>query len=168
MDPFTIVGTAAAALKTLKEVSTAVYSFVDGALRVDHSIQSFLNELDSLKHVIIAIQSCLHNPDLGRHGYDHLQELFALLGGSLNNCETSLKEFEGVLASIKGNQSDHSSFRQAMMKIKPFRQSTIKIKLDMSASDIVMHRRQVLIHTSSMQVILGSINLCVFKITYKE
>jgi hypothetical protein len=148
MDPISLGTAAAAAVRAVYQVSTTLYSFIQGVMSVEQSMQSFIDEVDCLKTAIIAVETGLRSPALRNQSGSiiiDLRETIDSVSTSLSRCQLTLERFDQVLISIKGREHARTS---------PFRQAFTQIKLDFHASDIVMYRAKIATHTTSMQISL--------------
>lgn len=132
MDPVSIIAAATAAIRAVYSVTTALYTFVDGAVAVaiDQTTESFLSELKSLEDAITAIESCLEGALLARcqdRRDEPLQELPSSLASCLQNCEASMREFEVVLEKVMRGGKGKNPFRWPQRDALPGLQHDINI-----------------------------------------
>jgi hypothetical protein len=89
MDPISIIAAAAAAITAVYSVTTTACSFLDGAVAIDRTTESFLTELKSFENAIVATKFFLEGNIFARGQYggdEPFQEPLSSLASCLQNC----------------------------------------------------------------------------------
>jgi hypothetical protein len=162
MDPVTILTAATAASKAIYQVSTTLYSFIEGSLHIDSTLRALVDEVESLKTVITFIETGLRSPALadrrvsGRVDAEDHPELFTAIDYCLQKCSEQVEQFGVTLANIGGSGSGSTGNKN------PFRKPLMQVRLDFNSKEIAMHRARVATHTSGLQLVVQMLNVQVF------
>lgn len=153
MDPISIISLAGSTTKTVYQISTQLYLFINRVKDADQSILALSNELSSLRRSLDAISTTLQNPILRseRAIASENTPIWAAVAGSLDDCRQSLQAFESKVAPYQ-----HEKNRRNLL-----RKSATVWKLNLSDADIRTVRDQTNTHTSSLQIALQTINMYV-------
>ena len=153
MDPISIISLAGSTTKTVYQISTQLYLFINRVKEADQSILALSNELSGLRRSLDAISTTLQNP-LVRSETAVASEntpIWAAVAGSLDDCRQSLQAFEHKIVPYQREKGHRNLLRK----------SVTVWKLNISDADIRTIRDQANTHTSSLQIALQTINMYV-------
>lgn len=152
-DPLSICISAATAAKVLYQSSISLYSFVEGSVRVDQSMQALLHEFNSLRNIASAIGQSLDSATFRDQMWldVNAQAIFAPLEESLKECNNLLQQFKAVIVEVRSTRFSANILRRPITKIR----------LDINIGSIVLLRSQMTFHVISMQLGLQTINVSV-------
>jgi hypothetical protein len=150
-DPLSIFVSAAAAIRVLCNTTTLLYTFVESSIVIDQSVQDLLDEFNSLKNVVVLIKHYIDSAAFRDQTWldGNAQELVAPLEYSLTKCTEALEKFRQVLVKAKSTRLSLNLFRQPITQLKP----------DLRSSRMVLLRKQIAFHSTSMQLGLQTMNM---------
>lgn len=151
MDPISIISLAGTATKSIYQISTQIYLFINHVKEVDDTVRALSTELSGLRRSLDAISTALQNPIVRTEKATAPENtpIWAAVAGALDDCRRSLEDFEKKIAP----------HQQAKNRRNIFKRSVTAWKLDLSDADIRGIRGQTNTHTNSLQVALQTVNM---------
>ena len=153
ISPVSLVGLVASLGQGVYTVSTKLYTFINNAEVVDHTLKSLRTEVESLKIVLDGIKTAMD--EILEVGIDvsspASRGVWQSLGNGLEDCRIIVEAFGKVLEKI----SPEANTSKTMKKVWK------QIKLNMGTDEISAVKSQIRTHTSSLQLSLQVILLYV-------
>ncbi|KAL6720792.1 hypothetical protein ACLMJK_002717 [Lecanora helva] len=153
MDPFSIATAVGAATQTLYSVSTALYSFITSAKRVDTAIEALHNEVKAVEGTSRAVKALLEQPALTQKNHDLLKPdgVLASIAVAVNDTQKTSRALEKVLRELGVVKGSAQAVKKAL------KQFQLKFKTE----DINNLRNRFHTHASSLQISLQSATLLI-------
>ena len=153
MDPISIISLAGSTTKSVYQISTQIYVFINRVKEADETLVALSTELSGLRRSLDAISNALQNP-LARSEKASAPEnapIWAAVAGALEDCRNSLQTFEKKIAPLVSEKN-----RRTFLK-----KSITVFKLNLSDADIKAIRDQINTHSNSLQIALQTVNMYV-------
>ncbi|KAB8337335.1 hypothetical protein FH972_021634 [Carpinus fangiana] len=146
MDPISIITLCASTTASAYHVSATLYSFINGARRIDAEVEALSQEVTGVRRVLDAIGVVFANPIVRSEKATSLENgpIWAAVAGALNDCRVSLERFDEQLSP-----SDRKPAGRSFLK-----QSLKWMKLSFKAESIDKLRFQMSTHTNNLQISL--------------
>lgn len=146
ISPVSLVGLVASLGQGVYTVSTKLYTFIENAKVVDHTMKSLRIEVESLKSALDGIKTAMD--EILKVGIDlsspTTRAAWQALDNGLKDCEITVNALEDLLEKISPETNTPKTLKKVLKQIR----------LDMGTNGISAVKSRIRTHTSSLQISL--------------